>query len=172
MGKDDLPHFEMKAELPAELERSKDQKLVKKLPISQKKLNTSNDDPAWRKKYNKRTSMENLQVEDEAILDFLTNNRKRRGVIGRNRSIKAAEEPLNQLENQLNSMVNRPNEKKWGRPRKDNIKFSLFLTPLMLKYIDDYAQKNGVNSMQEAVRDMIKDFLRVNDYPVGKTLGK
>jgi hypothetical protein len=120
----------------------------------------------WLRRYKKATSLERIKVEDEAILDFLTHGRRRRGFIGRTRSIKAAAEPLNRLEQLLNKNL----EKRRGRPpmkyKRDNQKFSLYLNTEFIKHLEDYSQKNGHLSMQEAVRDILRGYLRNIGYPV------
>jgi hypothetical protein len=126
------------------------------------------NDPAWLQRYRKATSREKIKIEDEAILDFLTHDRKRRGVIGRNPGMEVAAKPLDRLERILDKTL----EKKRGRHGKDNKKFSLYLNPDFLIHLQDYSQKNGHNSMQDAVRWMIREVLRYNGYPVGKTLGE
>jgi hypothetical protein len=165
--------------LPKEIK----EKLTREEPISQRRREkgqtylpeiqpeTSND-PAWLRRYRKATSRERIKVEDEAILDFLTHSRRRRGFIGRNRSIKAAAEPLNRLEQMLNKNL----EKKRGRPKlkykRDKQKISMYLNLDFVKCLEDYSQKTGHLSMQDAMRWILREYLRYSGYPVGQTLAK
>lgn len=163
MGKDDVLASEIRERCPVGLNRFKCQILTREVPISQQEIS---NDPAWLQRYRKATSREKIKIEDEAILDFLTHDRRRRGVIGRNRGIKAAAKPLDRLERLLDKTI----EKKRGRRGRDNQKFSLYLNPEFMKYLADYSQKNGHLSMQDAVRWILREYLRYNGYPVGPAL--
>lgn len=165
MGKDDFLASEIRERCPVGLNRVKCQILTREVSISQQEVS---NDPARLQRYRKATSREKIKIEDEAILDFLTRNRRRRGVIGRNRGMEAAEKPLERLERMLDKTL----EKKRGRPGKDNKKFSLYLNPTFIKYLEDYSQKNGHLSMQDAVRWILREYLRYSGYPVGLTLDK
>lgn len=163
MGKDDGLPSKIKEKSLEEIEKSKDQKLTRKLPVGQKKLT---DDPALQRKIRRETSRENLKIEDEAILDFLTSSRRRRGFIGRNACIKGSEKLLNQLEN----LVNSNNEKVPGRPKSnrnfDNEKIAFYTSPVILKHLNAYTLKYGHNSKQDAIRHMIRESLRADGYLV------
>jgi len=165
VGKDDFLASEIKEKCPVGLNRFKCQIITREVPISQQKVNS---DPAWLRRYRKATSREKIKVEDEAILDFLMHNRRRRGFIGRNDRVKVAVEPLNRLESMLDKSI----EKRRGRPSNYRQKVSLYLNVVLLNYLEDYSQKNGYLSVQDAMRDMIREFLRYSGYPAGKTLGK
>jgi hypothetical protein len=165
VGKDDVLASEIRERCPVGLDRFKCQMITKDVPFSKREVS---NDPAWLQRYRRATSREKIKIEDEAILDFLTRNRKRRGLIGRNQEIKAAAEPLNRLERLLDKTI----EKRRGRPRVDRQKVSFYLNTDFLKYLEDYSQKNGYLSVQDAVRWMLREFLRYNGYPVGQTLGK
>jgi hypothetical protein len=167
LGKDDF--------LPKEIK--------KKGPISQRGIrqrqtylpnlqSAAGNDPAWLQRYRKATSRERIKVEDEAILDFLTHSRRRRGFIGRKRSVKAAAGPLDRLEQMLNKNL----EKKRGRPpmkhKRGNQKISMYLSLKFVDYLKDYSQKNGHLSMQDAMRWILREYLRYSGYPVGLAIEK
>jgi hypothetical protein len=171
MAKDDFLPNEIKDKSTKEEPTSKRTRQKQKyLPKIQK---ADSNDPAWLQRYRKATSRENIKIEDEAILDFLTHDRRRRGVIGRNPGMEAAAKQLDRLE----SMLNKTLEKRRGRPislkyKKENQKFSLYLNTEFIRHLEDYSQKNGHLSMQDAVRWILREYLRYSGYPVGKTLEK
>jgi hypothetical protein len=150
MGKDDV--------VPSK--NLEGQKLTKKLPVGQKKLT----DALQQRKIAKETLKENLKIEDEAIIAFLTNSGRRRGFIGK---IKGSEKLLSQLENLLNS-----NDEKLppGRPKSnknvDNEKIAFYSSPVIVKHLDGYTLKHGHNSKQDAIRYMIRESLRADGYTV------
>jgi hypothetical protein len=165
VGKDDFLTKKIKDKITGEEPISQRRKEKGQTCLPEIRPKVSND-PAWLQRYRKATSRERIKVEDEAILDFLTHSRRRRGFIGRNRSIKAAAEPLNRLEQLLNKNL----EKRRGRPpmkyKRDNQKFSLYLNTEFIKHLEEYSQKNGHLSMQDAVRDILRGYLRNSGYPV------
>jgi hypothetical protein len=120
----------------------------------------------WLRRYKEATLRERIKIEDEAILEFLTHGRRRRGFIGRNHSIKAAAEPLNRLERILDKMIEKGRGKPPMKYKRDKQKFSLFLNSEFVKYLEEYSQKKGHLSMQDAVRDILRGYLRNMGYPV------
>ena len=140
-----------------------------KVPVSQQKERPLDDlvvDPAAQRKIAKRLSRENLKIDDEAVLDFLTHSRRRRGVISRNRSMKGSERLLNQLQNLLNTN----NEKVRGRPmalkieRKEKISF--YIHTDLKKQLISYAERHHHYSPQDAIRTLIREAIKADGYTV------
>jgi hypothetical protein len=159
MGRDETLGSENNEKRPEWLKEYWRKKVIEELPIGKRKVP---DDPERRQRYLKATSREKLEIEDEVIVDFFTNSRRRRGFVGRHPAAKATVAPLNQLERLIDKNIDRIR----GRPKYERIKVLLYFKPDYVKYIDDYAQKCGHDNRQAAIKWIVRDFLRSNGYPV------
>jgi hypothetical protein len=161
VDKDDFSPKEKKEKLTNEEPASqrRPRRIQTHLPKIRPKVS---NDRAWLQRYRKATSRENIKIEDETILDFLTHGRRRRGFIGRKPIMEVAAKPLDRLEKLLDKTL----EKRPGRPGRDKKKFCLYLTIEFFKYLEDYSQKKGHLSAQEAARDILRGYLRNSGYPV------
>jgi hypothetical protein len=159
MGKNDTLPFEKSKKGLDELEATKCKITATELPSIDKSRVA---DPKWRQRYLKATSRENLEIEDEVIIDFLTHERRRRGFVRRNPAANAVLAPLNKLERLLDKNIDRIR----GRPKGDRVKVVLYIQPYFAKQLDEYAADYGHKGRQEAIKWIVRDYLRNKNYTV------
>jgi hypothetical protein len=159
MGIDDTSASEKAEKNPETLKAIMHQNKLPEIPICKREII---NDPKGQRRYKKATSREKLEIEDEVIIGFLTQRRRRRGFITRNPAAKAIAAPLNRLERLMDKNIDRIR----GRPKYQRINVLLKLNPDFVKHIDDYAMKRGHENRQAAIKWIVRDFLRSNGYPV------
>jgi len=160
MNKDDITVSQLRELCPIGLDKLRCN-LMTKTNASERTIKV---EPQWRKRYQKKSSNEKLKVEDEIVLDFLTHARRRNGFFGRNNEIKNVAQSLNRLEKVMEKPL------ATSRHKGDREKVSFYVNADFLKCIEDFSQKNGYLSVQDAIRWMLREYLDISGSHIGPTL--